>query len=178
MSDALRPHGLYSPWNSPGQNTGVGGLSLLQRIFPTQGLNPGLPHCRRILYQLSHQGSPRTPRSPQPADLLQWRRLQARPTAPSLCRPLVAGGRHGAGQLAAPPRRPPGTSESGEPGTRSHLQPGRGGLRAQDGGGALRTWGRGLRHALRRRSGHLCGVLGEAARWPEGRWRPPGGGPC
>ena len=45
----------YSPWNSPGQNTGVGSLSLLQEIFPTQGLNPGLPHSRRILYQLSHQ---------------------------------------------------------------------------------------------------------------------------
>ena len=44
--------------NSPGQNTGVGSLSLLQGIFPTQGSNPGLPHCRRILYQLSHQGSP------------------------------------------------------------------------------------------------------------------------
>ena len=37
--------------------TGVGSLSLLQGIFPTQGLNPGLPHCRRILYPLSHQGS-------------------------------------------------------------------------------------------------------------------------
>ena len=41
-TDSLRPHGLYSPWNSPGQNTGVGSLSLLQGIFPTQGLNPGL----------------------------------------------------------------------------------------------------------------------------------------
>ena len=40
--------------------TGVGSLSLLQGIFPTQGLNPGIPHCRRILYQLSYQGSPRT----------------------------------------------------------------------------------------------------------------------
>ena len=48
-----------SPWDSPGQNTGVGSLSLLQGIFPTQGLTPGLPHCRRILYQLSHKGSPR-----------------------------------------------------------------------------------------------------------------------
>ena len=46
-------------WNSPGQNTEVGSHSLLQRIFPTQGSNPGLPHCRRILYQLSHKGSPR-----------------------------------------------------------------------------------------------------------------------
>ena len=57
--DSLRPHGLYSPWNSPGQNTGVGSLSLLQEMFPTQGWNPGLPHCRRILHQLSHQGSQR-----------------------------------------------------------------------------------------------------------------------
>ena len=46
-------------WNSPAQNTGVGSLSLLQRIFPTQGSNPGLLHWRRILYQLSHKGSPR-----------------------------------------------------------------------------------------------------------------------
>ena len=46
---SLWPHGLYSPWNSPGQNTGVGSLSLLQGIFPTQGSNPGLPHCRQIL---------------------------------------------------------------------------------------------------------------------------------
>ena len=59
VSDSLRPHGLYSPWNSPGQNTGVGSLSLLQGIFPTQGSNPGLPHCTWILYQLSHKGSPR-----------------------------------------------------------------------------------------------------------------------
>ena len=54
----LQPLGLYSPWNSPGQNTGVGSFSLLQGIFPIQGSNPGLPHCRQILYQLSHQGSP------------------------------------------------------------------------------------------------------------------------
>ena len=58
VSDPLRPHGLYSPWNSPGQKTGVGSLFLLQGIFPTQRSNPGLPHCRRILYQLSHKGSP------------------------------------------------------------------------------------------------------------------------
>ena len=58
VSDCLWPHGLYSPWNSPGQNTGVGSHSLLQGIFPTQGSNPGLLHCRWILYQLSHQGSP------------------------------------------------------------------------------------------------------------------------
>ena len=60
VSDSLWPHELYSPWNSPGQNTGVGSLSLLQGIFPTQGWNPGLLHCRRILYQLRHKGSPRT----------------------------------------------------------------------------------------------------------------------
>ena len=41
------------------QNTGVGSCSLLRGIFPTQGSNTGLPHCRRILYQLSHKGSPR-----------------------------------------------------------------------------------------------------------------------
>ena len=51
-SNSLQPHGLHSPWNSLGQNTGVGSCSLLQGIFP------GLPHCRWILYQLSHQGSP------------------------------------------------------------------------------------------------------------------------
>ena len=59
VSNSLWTQGLYSPWNSPGQNTGVGSPSLLQGIFPTQGSNPGLPHCRKILYQLSHKGSPR-----------------------------------------------------------------------------------------------------------------------
>ena len=43
MSDSLQPHGLYSPWNSPGQNTGVSSLSLLQGIFPTQGFEPRSP---------------------------------------------------------------------------------------------------------------------------------------
>ena len=55
VSDSLQRHG---PQNSPGQNTGVSSLSLRQGIFPTQGSNPGLPHCRRILYKLSHKGSP------------------------------------------------------------------------------------------------------------------------
>ena len=66
----LQPYGLWSsrllcPWDSPGKNTGVGCHFLLQRIFPTQGLNPGLLHCRQILYcwattetLLNHQGSP------------------------------------------------------------------------------------------------------------------------
>ena len=51
-------HELHSPGNSPGQNTGVGSFTLLQGIFPTQELNSGLLHCRQILYQLSHKGSP------------------------------------------------------------------------------------------------------------------------
>ena len=56
-SGSLQPHGLYGQWNSPGQKNRVGGLSLLQGIFPTQGWDPGLPHHRQIIYQLSHQGS-------------------------------------------------------------------------------------------------------------------------
>ena len=59
VSNSLWLHGLYTPWSSPGQHTGVGSLSFLQGIFPTQGLNPGLPHCRWILYQLIYKGSPR-----------------------------------------------------------------------------------------------------------------------
>ena len=59
VSDSSPPHGLYSPWNSPGQNTGLGSRSLPPGIFPTQGSNPSLPHCRQILYQQSHKGSPR-----------------------------------------------------------------------------------------------------------------------
>ena len=59
VSNSLGPHGLYSQWNSPGQNTGVGRLSLLQRIFPTQESKPGLLQCRQILYQLSQKGSSR-----------------------------------------------------------------------------------------------------------------------
>ena len=55
MSDSL----LYSPWSSLGQKTGVGILSLLQGIFPTQGSNAGLLHCRQSLYHLRHQESPR-----------------------------------------------------------------------------------------------------------------------
>ena len=61
--DSVWPHGLQPTrllraWDSPGKNTGVGYHGLLQGIFPTQGWNPGLLHCRRILYRLSHQGSP------------------------------------------------------------------------------------------------------------------------
>ena len=59
LSDSLPPHGLCSPWNSLSQNTGWYSLSLLQGIFPTQGSNPSLPHCRWILYKLRHKGNPR-----------------------------------------------------------------------------------------------------------------------
>ena len=70
------PHGQrslvgYSPWNSPGQNTGVGNLSLLQGLFPTQGSNSSVPHCGQILYQLSHKGSPRI-NGVSSLCLLQW----------------------------------------------------------------------------------------------------------
>ena len=54
----LQPARLLCPWNSPGKNSGVGRHSLLQEIIPTQGLNPGLLHCRQILYHMSHQGKP------------------------------------------------------------------------------------------------------------------------
>ena len=57
-SSSLQPHRLYSPWNSPGQNTGVNNLFLLHGIIPTQGSKPGLQHCRHIFYRLSHKGSP------------------------------------------------------------------------------------------------------------------------
>ena len=68
MSDSLWPLGLspvrflYS-WGFSRQVSGVGCHALPQGIFPTQGLNPGLPHCREVIYQLSHQGSP---------ELLEW----------------------------------------------------------------------------------------------------------
>ena len=58
VSNSLRPHALYNPWNSPGQNTEVGSGSLLQGIFPTQGSSPGFLRYRQIHYQLNHQGSP------------------------------------------------------------------------------------------------------------------------
>ena len=64
VSDSSRPHGLQPtrllhPWDFPGKNTGVGCHFLLQEIFPTQGLNLGLLHCRQTFYHLSHQGSPK-----------------------------------------------------------------------------------------------------------------------
>ena len=58
VSNSLLPHQLYSPWNSAGHSIGLGSLSLLQEVFLTQGLNPGLLHCRQILNQLNRKGSP------------------------------------------------------------------------------------------------------------------------
>ena len=60
VSDSLQLYGLeltrfFCPWASPGKNTGVDCHFLLQRIFRTQGLNPGLLHCRQILYHLSYR---------------------------------------------------------------------------------------------------------------------------
>ena len=73
------PPGYSNHGDSPGKNTGAGCHALLQGIFPTQGLNPGLPHCRWILYYLSHQGSPR---------ILEWvaypfNRRSSRPRNPT-----------------------------------------------------------------------------------------------
>ena len=58
VTPGLWPARLLCPWNFSGKNTGVGCHFLLQGIFPSQGTNPGLPHCRWILYQLNHKGSP------------------------------------------------------------------------------------------------------------------------
>ena len=80
VSDSLRPHGLYNPWNSPGQNTGVGSLSLLQGIIPTQGSNLGLLHRRQVLYHLSHQESSSQMLAAAAAKSLQ--------SCPTLCDPI------------------------------------------------------------------------------------------
>ena len=74
VSDSLQPHELYSPRNSPGQNTGVGSHSLLQGFFPTQGSNPGLPHGGQILYKRSHQGSPRILECEATSGMSSWAR--------------------------------------------------------------------------------------------------------
>ena len=72
VSDSLPPHGLYRPWNSPGQNTGVGSLSLLQGIFPTQGLYPS-PALQADSLSAEPQGKPKNSGVgspvPSPADL-------------------------------------------------------------------------------------------------------------
>ena len=60
VSSSLQPHGLHSPWSSPGQNTRVGSHSLLQGIFPTQGSNPGLPHAARFFTSWATRETPYT----------------------------------------------------------------------------------------------------------------------
>ena len=71
VSNSLPPHGLYSPLNSPGQKTGVGSPSLLQGVFPTQGSNPCLPHCRQIFLLAEPQGKPKN-NGVGTLSLLQW----------------------------------------------------------------------------------------------------------
>ena len=61
MFDSVQPHGLYSPWNSLGQNTGVGSHIPSPGDLPNPGIEPGLLPCRWILYQLSYEGGPRIP---------------------------------------------------------------------------------------------------------------------
>ena len=75
VSDSLQLHEpqptrLLCPWNSPGKNTGVGCHALLRGIFPTQALKPGLPHCRWILYHLSHQGSSSNWDNPEQTEMM------------------------------------------------------------------------------------------------------------
>ena len=73
LCDSMEPTRLLHPWDFPGKSTGVGCHFLLQGIFPTQGSNPGLPHCRQTLYCLSHQGS----RIEEEMRSKKWRNLQA-----------------------------------------------------------------------------------------------------
>ena len=90
VSDSLRPHGLYSPWNSPGQDTRVGSLSLLQGIFPTQGSDPRLLHCRQILYHLSHlEDHPQ--KASAGADMSLTPETEGDGLEPQLCLPLPLG---------------------------------------------------------------------------------------
>ena len=58
LSDSLWPQGLYSPWNFPGHNTGVVAFPFSRGSSQPRVWTEGLPHCRRILYQLSHKGKP------------------------------------------------------------------------------------------------------------------------
>ena len=107
VSDSLQPHRLQParllcPWDSPGKHTGVGCHSLLQGIFPTQGSKPGLPLCRWILYQLSHQGSP--PPCPLTQMTLMLSRVQQFKWEPDL-KSHGGGGRRGGGHAEVPWQR-------------------------------------------------------------------------
>ena len=94
------------PMEFSGQNTGVGSLSLLQGIFPTQGSNPGLLHCRRILYQLSHKGSPGLDTTVNSVNSAQ-RPLTRPSTCPSFPRKLKPEWLSRHHSLGLFPRRPP-----------------------------------------------------------------------
>ena len=109
-SDSLQPHGLYSPWNSPGQNTGVGSLSHLQGIFPIQRLNPGLQDCKQILYQLNHKGNPR---------ILEW--VKPIPAPEDLPSPGIEPG-SSVLQVDSLPAEPPGKPKNTGVGSLSLLQ--------------------------------------------------------
>ena len=100
VSDSLQTHGLqpasfFCPWNPPGKYIEVGNHSLLQGIFPTQGLNLGLPHCRQILYCLSHQGS-----SPKKVLIIQLFPTLCNPMDCSLCPWNSPGQNTGVGSLS------------------------------------------------------------------------------
>ena len=82
MSDSLQAQGLHRPWYSPGQNTGVHNLSLLQGTFPTQGSTPGLPHCGQILYQLNQVMSSFEPQREALRDMGPQNSLQMAPCPP------------------------------------------------------------------------------------------------
>ena len=101
----LEPARLLCPRNSPGENTGVGSPSLLQGIFLTQGLNPGLTQCQQILYSLSHQGSPKIhilmkQTSPRP-HVSQWQWY-----IPKLYQPNMPTGRGTTGKISQNPPTP------------------------------------------------------------------------
>ena len=114
MSDSLQPRGLYSPWNSPGHSTGVGSHSSLQGLFLTQRSNAGLPHCGRILYQLSHQGSPTRMGHPvEKRNISSQRLLQALvphllgpPSHPVMREPTPHDGKQSEGDLVPGPGAP------------------------------------------------------------------------
>ena len=78
VSNSLLPHGLYSPCNSPGQNTGVGSCSLLQGIFPTQGSNPGLPTLQADSLPAEPQGKPRSMWEMLNILFIPWRVMESR----------------------------------------------------------------------------------------------------
>ena len=96
LCPTLRPHGLkpariLCPWDSPGKNPGVGSHALLQRIFPTQGSNPGLQHCRQVLFHLSHQG--RSHHDPPAASLGNFFGMQILRLLPRLTESETLGAR-------------------------------------------------------------------------------------